>query len=301
MPAAEVTTKPTSVQATVTSANTGTSRGSAVEGAWAPASRSVPKNRRTTTYSAPMAASQGRAVRAAKRVKLRPLVAKASRLVRLDTGSSSEAVFDRWVQAYTWGLGRAPMRAAVAKTTGVSSTTVASRLSTAVIREAAANTCTSKRRGHPAAPRAIQAPQAWNRPSSSHSRARTRTAARKPITGPSRAASAAASSRGMAPVAMTTPAAGTATTASGQPHGRITAQARTARSRAAESAPARDASRGRAFRGVELSGAEPVRGGACEARKPGAADDHTEIARPRRRARHAPLVLPCPGSTQPWF
>ena len=99
-------------------------------------------------------------------------------------------MFDRWVQAYTCGLARAPSRAAVANTTGVSSTTVASRLSTAVITEASTKTATSSRRGRPAAVRAIHAPQARNSPSSSHSWASTSTAARKPITGPSRSASA---------------------------------------------------------------------------------------------------------------
>ena len=116
-----------------------------------------------------MATSHGSAISAAKRVKLSPLAANASRLVRLDTGSSDEAVFARWVQAYTCGLGRAPSRAAVANTTGVSSTTAASRLSTAVITEARTKTASSSRRGRPAAARAIQPPHARNSPSSSHS------------------------------------------------------------------------------------------------------------------------------------
>ena len=55
-------------------------------------------------------------------------------------------------------------RAAVANTTGVSSTTVASRLSTAVTAAATANTSTSSRRGSPRAPPAISAPSAVNRP-----------------------------------------------------------------------------------------------------------------------------------------
>lgn len=131
-----------------------------------------------------MATSHGSTISAANRVKLRPLAVKASRLVRLETGSSSEAVFDRWVQAYTCGFGRAPIRAAVANTTGVSSTMVASRLSTAVIAEASAKTAVSRRPGRPAAQRAIHAPQAWKSPSSSQNLASTSTAARKPITGP---------------------------------------------------------------------------------------------------------------------
>ena len=42
-----------------------------------------------------MATSHGSAISAANRVKVSPLAAKASRLVRLDTGSSSEALFAR--------------------------------------------------------------------------------------------------------------------------------------------------------------------------------------------------------------
>lgn len=99
MPSAEVSTKPASVPATVTRANSGICGAAPAVGAWAPASRSVAKNRRSTTYSTPMATSHGSTISAAKRVKLSPLAVKASRLVRLETGSSSEAVFDRWVQA----------------------------------------------------------------------------------------------------------------------------------------------------------------------------------------------------------
>ncbi len=206
------------------------------------------KNRRKTAYSTQIAASQGSAISVANLVKLSPLAANASRFVRLETGSSREAVLDRWVQAYTCGLGRAPSLAAVANTTGVSSTTVASRLSTAVISEAARNTWASRRRGRPAAVRAIQAPQAWNSPSSSQIWARTRTAARKPITGPSRPASATASSQEIAPVAITSTAAGTATTASGQPKGRTIAQASTSISSATDSVSASEAFRIGSFR-----------------------------------------------------
>jgi hypothetical protein len=59
----------------------------------------VAKNRRSTRYSTPIAASHGSAISAANRVKLSPLAASASRLVRLETGSSSDAVLDRCVQA----------------------------------------------------------------------------------------------------------------------------------------------------------------------------------------------------------
>ena len=192
-----------------------------------------------------MAASQGTAISAAKRVKLSPLAANASRLVRLETGSSSQAVFDRWAAAYACGFARAPSRAAVANTTGVSSTTVASRLRTAVITEAATKTAASSRRDRPAAAPAIHPPQASNSPSSSQSRASTSTAARNPITGPSCCACARAWSSEIAPAAITTAAAGTAATASGQPNGRITAHPSTTSSRTANNASASDALRTR--------------------------------------------------------
>jgi len=110
----------------------------------------------------------------------------------------------------------------------VSSTTVASRLSTAVVTEAITNTWARSLRGLPALARAIQSPQARNSPSSSHRCASTKIAARNPMTGPSRLASSAAWAGEMAPAAIRMTAAGTAATASGQPCGLATAQASTA-------------------------------------------------------------------------
>lgn len=78
------------------------------------------------------AASHGRAISSANRPNATLLAVNASRLVRFETGSSSDPEFARCVQAYTWGLARTPSRVAVANTTGVSSTTVASSDSTAV-------------------------------------------------------------------------------------------------------------------------------------------------------------------------
>ena len=121
----------------------------------------------------------------AKRGKDSPLAANASRLVRLETGSSSEAEFARWAVAYTCGRARRPTRAAVANTTGVSSTTVASRLSTAVVSAATANTPPSSRTGRPRQARATTSPAAVNSPSSAHSCASVSTAARNPTTGSS--------------------------------------------------------------------------------------------------------------------
>jgi hypothetical protein len=86
--------------------------------------------------------------------------------------------------------------------------------------------------------RAIQAPQARNSPSPAQRCASTRMAIRKPITGPSRRASAPASEAGIAPAAMRMTAAGTAAIASGQPRGLITAQASTASSAITETVSA---------------------------------------------------------------
>ena len=115
--------------------------------------------RESTTHSTAIAASQGSAISAAKRVNESPLASNASRLVRFETGSSSEALLARCVHAYTCGRGLKRSRAAVANTTGVSRTTVASRLSTAVVAAATANTSPSSRRGSPRAPPAIAAPR----------------------------------------------------------------------------------------------------------------------------------------------
>ena len=229
-PAADATTNPASVRPTTATVNTGILASPLrVSGrACGPVPRSEAKNRPNTAYSTPMAASHGSAISAAKCPNASPLAANASRLVKFDTGSSSDAELARCVQAYTCGRARTSSRAAVANTTGVSRTTVVSRLSTAVVTAAVTNTRASSRRGRPAADRAIHAPQARNSPSSSHRRARTKMATRKAITGPSRLATAPASLTPIAPAATRMTAAGPAAIASGQPRGLITAQASTA-------------------------------------------------------------------------
>ena len=151
----------------------------------------------------------------------------ASRLVRLDIGSSSDAVLARCAVAYACGLAGTPNARVVASTTGVSSTTVASRLSTTVVAAPMTKTFASSCRALPLFVLAIAAPAARNRPSSSHNCASTNTAARNPTTGSSRPTSAAASGSGTTPNAISSAAAGTATTASGQPCGRTIANART--------------------------------------------------------------------------
>ena len=143
------------------SANTG---GSARRlGAFADARRtgaSSPRNARdSTTHSIAIATSHGSAISAAKRVNDRPLASNASRLVRFETGSSSDALLARCGARVDVGRGLKRSRAAVANTTGVSSTIVASRLSTAVVAAATTNTSPSSRRGRPRAPAAIAAPR----------------------------------------------------------------------------------------------------------------------------------------------
>jgi hypothetical protein len=121
-------------------------------------------------------------------------------------------------------------------TTGVSSTTVASRLSTAVIAEAVANTWASSRRGRgaPCHPRPAGAEQALavaelrqhehGGEEADHRRQTLRLGQ--------------SGLRGDRPATVTSAAAGTATTASGQPRGRITAHASTASRAATETASA---------------------------------------------------------------
>jgi hypothetical protein len=75
------------------------------------------------------------------------------------------------------------MRAAVRTTTGVSNTTVASRPSTIVVADAAANTSVNSRRASPPERSAMIVPSASNTPSRRHPSANSRSAARKPTVG----------------------------------------------------------------------------------------------------------------------
>ncbi len=113
--------------------------------------RSEAKNKRKAAYSTAITATQGAAISPAKLTKVSPAADIANRLVRFDTGSSSEPALARWVQAYACGFGRTPILDAVANTTGVSSTTVASSDRTAVTAEASTKTKTSSRWASPLA------------------------------------------------------------------------------------------------------------------------------------------------------
>ena len=94
-PASDATTKPASVAARTASVNPGSRGRWAGGGCAAATARSARKNRRNTTYSIAMTSSQPGAISSANRGKDSPLAANASRLVRLETGSSSEAEFAR--------------------------------------------------------------------------------------------------------------------------------------------------------------------------------------------------------------
>ncbi len=149
------------------------------------------------------------------RRKQSPLAAKASRLVRLLTGASRDAEFDRCTHAYRCAPGRTRSRDTVAKITGVSSTTVVSRLSAAVTVEQVRNTKASSTTGRPPEAAAIRSPTASNSPSRWHSQASTSTAARNPTVGPRAVTSARACPTLSNPSATAAVVVGTAPTASG--------------------------------------------------------------------------------------
>src|SRR5450631_1519172 len=226
MPIDAAPANPASVRARAMSANRGAAtRSTALTRAGVP--RSLAKKRRNTRYSTAITTSQGSAMSRAKPTNVSPLAAKASRLVRFDTGRRSDAELARWVHAYTCGLARTPSFAAVANTTGVSRTMVASRLSAAVTVAARTNTTPSRRWGEAWLTRAATPPRYVNTPSAFDRWDSTRMAARNPTVGPSAASSFQASDQETSPISTATTAAGTAIAASGNRAGRATANART--------------------------------------------------------------------------
>src|SRR3954447_18151059 len=99
-PMTELSAKPASVAATTPSAKRGTATAAArTVRSVAGASRSDRNARASTTHSTASAASHGSAMSAAKRVNDRPLRSNASRFVRFETGSSSDALLARCEQA----------------------------------------------------------------------------------------------------------------------------------------------------------------------------------------------------------
>jgi hypothetical protein len=100
IPSAELTAKPASVSPTTASAKRGSGgRSSAAARARRGRPRSTAKKRVSTIHSTATAPAVGSAMSPAKRVNDSPLAWKASRLVRLETGSSSDAELARCEQA----------------------------------------------------------------------------------------------------------------------------------------------------------------------------------------------------------
>ena len=95
---------------------------------------------------------------------------------------------------------------AAAATTGVSSTTVASRLSTAVVSDAATKVSVSMRRGSPRLALATRPPTAAKTPSAAQSSATTRMPARNATTGSSSRTWSSAPAASTAPAMTTAPA-----------------------------------------------------------------------------------------------
>src|SRR6478735_653263 len=190
--------------------------------------RSSRNTQRKIAYSTAIAATHGPAISPANPTNVSPDAWNASRLVRFDTGSNSDAVFDRCAAAYTGGAPPTCRRRTAPSTTGVSSTTVASSDSTAVVSDATTKTSVSKPRPLPRLPATSSPPIHRNTPSASARWAISRIAARKPIVDPSVRTPDSAADGVIRPSTSARPAAGTAATASGRPHGRTTENANTA-------------------------------------------------------------------------
>src|ERR1700682_3928479 len=141
-PSSDVAANPTSVNASTTRTNTGTSTASGTVSRAGSTDSSRAKSQRSNTNSTPTAASHGSAMTAVKWTNDKPATLKANKLVRLDTGNSSDALFARWAVEYACGFAETASVRAVASTTGVNSTTVASRLRIAVVAAAITKTLT---------------------------------------------------------------------------------------------------------------------------------------------------------------
>src|SRR3954468_3454960 len=94
-PNSDATANPMSVNASTTSANTGIGTSSASTSCVGATDRSRAKTQRSNRNSMPITASQGSVMTAVKWTNDSPAAPNANRFVRLDTGSSSEALFAR--------------------------------------------------------------------------------------------------------------------------------------------------------------------------------------------------------------
>ncbi len=154
----ELATSPASVAASTARANHGVgSTGTGPVGRPG-LDRSPAKHSRVPTYSTISTTSRGSTINAANRANESPVASSASRLVRLETGSSSDAELARCAVACRCGRAETPTRTAAATTTGVKSTTVASRLRTVVIAVPTTSTQPSSERGLEPAARESTAP-----------------------------------------------------------------------------------------------------------------------------------------------
>ena len=129
-----------------------------------------------------------------------PSLSAASRFVRLLTGSSRLAVFASHTAVIANGSGDSSRRAAKARTTGVSSTAVVSRLSRIVVSAPIPQTKTKSRPTLPPATRDTRSAACSKTSARSASSAKTVTATRNPSTGPTRAVTSPASFNGSRPV-----------------------------------------------------------------------------------------------------
>ena len=99
IPTTELSANPASVSASTATAKRGNSGRAGRAPAWRGRLRSTAKKRLNTTHSTPTAAIVGSTISAAKRRNDSLLAWNASRLVRLDTGSSSDAELARCAHA----------------------------------------------------------------------------------------------------------------------------------------------------------------------------------------------------------
>ncbi len=155
---------------TTATGNNGTAYASPVGGSYV--SRSSARNhQRSTAYSAATATSHTGSIAQVNPTNVSPVAPNTSRLVRLETGSRVDPELAIRTEAYA--CERCGLTPVAAIRMGVSSTTVASRLSTAVTAAARPMLQASSRVLEPAASRDMCPPRTSNRPSSAQACAST--------------------------------------------------------------------------------------------------------------------------------
>ena len=223
-PSSDVTANPTSVRPSTTSTNTGTPHrlGDRLGVRLARPDRARKANAATGIRRRPPT-SHGGAITAVKWRNDSPAARERQQVGQVGHRQQQRRGVGQMRGGIRVRSRRNPSARAVASTTGVSSTTVASRLSTAVVAAAMTNTFASSVR----AARRLPAPSP-RRPRGTGPRRRTAAPAPAPRRGSRRRAAAGSPRRPrraaeITPNAISSAAAGTATTASGQPCGRTIA------------------------------------------------------------------------------